>query len=60
MRVDLGLSLCGKNRVTALENKVLRRIFGYKREGVRGGWIQLHNAELQNLYSSPKYYDVQI
>jgi hypothetical protein len=33
--------------------KVLRRIFGPKRDGVMGGWRKLHNKELHNLYSSP-------
>jgi hypothetical protein len=32
---------------------VLRRIFGPKRDEVRGGWRKLHNEELLNLYSSP-------
>jgi hypothetical protein len=35
------------------ENRVLRRIFGLKRDEVTGGWRKLHNKELQNLYSSP-------
>jgi hypothetical protein len=35
------------------ENRVLRRIFGPKRDRVTGGWGKLHNEELQNLYSSP-------
>jgi hypothetical protein len=35
------------------ENRVLRRIFGPKRDGVTGGWRKLHNEELHNLYSSP-------
>jgi hypothetical protein len=35
------------------ENRVLRRIFGPKRDGVTGGWKKLHNEELHNLYSSP-------
>jgi hypothetical protein len=30
------------------ENRVLRRIFGPKREEVAGGWRRLHNEELQN------------
>jgi hypothetical protein len=34
------------------ENRVLRRIFGPKRDEVTGGWIKLHNEELHNLYSS--------
>jgi hypothetical protein len=35
------------------ENKVLRRIFWPKKDGVVGGWRNLHNEELHNLYSSP-------
>jgi hypothetical protein len=35
------------------ENRVLRRIFGPKRDRVTGGWRKLHNEELHNLYSSP-------
>jgi hypothetical protein len=35
------------------ENRVLRRIFGPKRDEVTGGWRKLHNEELRNLYSSP-------
>jgi hypothetical protein len=35
------------------ENKVLRRIFGPKRDEVAGGWRKLHNEELHSLYFSP-------
>jgi hypothetical protein len=35
------------------ENRVLRRIFGPKRDGVMGGWRKLHKKELHNLYSLP-------
>jgi hypothetical protein len=35
------------------ENRVLRRIFGPKRDEVTGGWRKLHNEEFHNLYSSP-------
>jgi hypothetical protein len=35
------------------ENRVLRRIFGPKRDGMMGGWEKLHNEELHDLYSSP-------
>jgi hypothetical protein len=35
------------------ENRVLRRIFGPKRDEQTGGWRNLHNEELHNLYSSP-------
>jgi hypothetical protein len=34
-------------------NRVLRRIFRPKRDEVTGGWRELHNEELHNLYSSP-------
>jgi hypothetical protein len=39
--------------VRVFENRVLRRIFGPKRDEVTGGWRKLHNEELHNLYSSP-------
>jgi transcription termination factor 2 len=35
------------------ENRVLRRIFGPKRDDVTGDWRKLHNEELHNLYSLP-------
>ena len=35
------------------ENRLLRRIFGPKRDGVTGEWRKLHNEELNDLYSSP-------
>jgi hypothetical protein len=35
------------------ENKVLKRIFGPKRDELTGGWRKLHNEELRDLYSSP-------
>jgi hypothetical protein len=35
------------------ENRVLRRLFGPKRDEVTGGLRKLHNEELHNLYSSP-------
>jgi hypothetical protein len=35
------------------ENRVLRRIFGPKRDEVTGEWSKLHNEELRDLYSSP-------
>jgi hypothetical protein len=35
------------------ENRVLRRIFGPKRDEVTGEWRKLQNQELYNLYSSP-------
>jgi hypothetical protein len=35
------------------ENRVLRRIFGPRRDEVTANWRKLHNEELHNLYSSP-------
>ncbi|KAJ4449643.1 hypothetical protein ANN_01047 [Periplaneta americana] len=39
--------------VKVFENKVLRKIFGAKRDEVTGEWRKLHNTELHALYSSP-------
>ncbi|KDR21362.1 hypothetical protein L798_03138, partial [Zootermopsis nevadensis] len=47
-----GLSLREDHRLQVFENRVLRRIFGPRREG-DGVWRKLHNDELKNLYSSP-------
>jgi hypothetical protein len=32
------------------ENRVLKRLFGTKRDEITGGWRKLHNGELQNVY----------
>jgi hypothetical protein len=42
-----------EHRLRVFENRVLRRIFGPKRDEVTGGWRKLHNEELHNFYSSP-------
>ncbi|KAJ4440692.1 hypothetical protein ANN_08840, partial [Periplaneta americana] len=42
-----------EHRLRVFENKVLRKIFGAKRDEVAGEWRKLHNAELHALYSSP-------
>ena len=47
------LTLSEERRPRAFENRVLRRIFGPKREEITGEWRKLHNEELNNLYSSP-------
>jgi hypothetical protein len=47
------LTLREECRLRVLENKVLRRIFGPKRDEVTGEWRRLHNKELYALYSSP-------
>jgi len=40
------------------ENRVLRRIFGPKRNEVTGEWKKLHKEELNDLYSSPNIFRV--
>jgi hypothetical protein len=42
-----------EHKLRVFGNRVLRRIFGPKRDGVTGGRRKLHNEELHNLYSSP-------
>jgi hypothetical protein len=53
MVVKLGsLTLREEHRLRMFENRVLRRIFGPKRDEMTGGWGKLHNEELHSLYSS--------
>jgi hypothetical protein len=40
-----------EGRLRVFENRVMRRIFGPKREEVTGEWRKLHNEELNDLYS---------
>jgi hypothetical protein len=47
------VTLREEHRLRVFENRVLRRIFGLKRDEVMGDWRKLHNEELHNLYSSP-------
>jgi hypothetical protein len=47
------LTLREEHRLKVFENRVLRRIFGPKRDEVTGGWRKLHNEELHGLDSSP-------
>jgi hypothetical protein len=47
------LALRKEHRLRVLENRVLRGIFGPKRDEVMGMWRKLHNEKLHNLYSSP-------
>jgi hypothetical protein len=47
------LALREEHRLGVFENRVLRKIFGPKRDEVTGEWRNLHNEELHDLYSSP-------
>jgi hypothetical protein len=49
----ISLTLRGKWRLRAFENRVLRRIFGPKRDEVKGELRRLHYKELYALYFSP-------
>jgi hypothetical protein len=40
-------------RLKVFENRVLRRVFGPKRDELAGEWRKLHNEELNDLYSFP-------
>jgi hypothetical protein len=40
-----------KQRLRVFENRVLKKIFGSRRDEMTGGWRKLHNEELHNLYS---------
>jgi len=46
------LTLWEEPRLRVFENRVLRRIFGPKRDEVRGEWGKTHNEELNDLYCS--------
>jgi hypothetical protein len=50
----MGVTVREEHRLRVFENRVLRRIFGPKRDEVTGRWRKLHKVELHNLYSSPR------
>jgi hypothetical protein len=50
----LSLTLREEHRPKVFENRVLGRIFTPQRDDVIGGWRELHNEELHNLYFSPR------
>jgi hypothetical protein len=49
----LSLTLKEEHRLRVFENRVLKRIFGPKRDEVTGEWRKLYNKEHHDLYSSP-------
>ena len=42
-----------ERKLRVFENRVLRKVFGPKRDEVTGEWRKLHNEELNDLYSLP-------
>ena len=52
------LTLREERRLGVFENRVLRRIFGPRRDEVTGEWRELHNEELNELYFSPNIFRV--
>ena len=47
------VTLREERRLRVLENRVLWKIFGHKKDEVTGSWRKLHSEELNDLYSSP-------
>jgi hypothetical protein len=47
------LTLREEQRLRVFQNRVLKRIYGPKKDGVTGEWRKLHNEELHDLYSMP-------
>jgi hypothetical protein len=47
------LTLREEHKLRVFKNRVLRRIFGPKRDKVMGEWRKLHSKEFHDLYSSP-------
>jgi hypothetical protein len=52
------VTLREEHRLRVFENRVLRRIFGLKKNEVTGEWRRLHKEELNDLYSSPNIIPV--
>jgi hypothetical protein len=48
-----------ESRLRVFENRVLRRVFGPKRDEVTGEWRKLRNEELYGLYSSPDIWMIK-
>jgi len=45
-----------KRRLRVFDSRVVRRIFGLKRDEVTGEWRKLHNKELNDLYPHPIFF----
>jgi len=56
--VTWSLTLREERRLRVFEKRVLRRIFGPRRDEVIGEWRKLHNEEHNGLYSSPNIFRV--
>jgi len=54
----LSFTLREEHRLRVSENRVLRILFGSRRDEVTGEWGKLHNEELNDLYSSPNIVQV--
>ena len=52
------LTLREERRLRVFENRVLRSIFGPRKDGVTGEWRKLYSEELNDLYSSPNIVQV--
>ena len=61
MVLKLGRSLREELRLRVFENRLLRKVFGPKKDEVTGEWRELHNKELNDLYFSPNivYYQIK-
>jgi hypothetical protein len=58
VKLGLSLTLREEHGLRVFENRVLRKIYGPKREEVAGVWGRLRNEELHNLYTSPNVFRV--
>jgi len=50
------LTLREERRLRVFENRVVRKVFGSKRDEVTGEWRKLRNEDLNDLYSSPDIF----
>jgi hypothetical protein len=59
LRVTWSLTLSEEHTLRVFDNRVLRRIFGPKRDEVTGDWRKLYNEEIHYLSSSPSINQVE-